>query len=55
MMNGNIKLPSFYMNILNGILLFFALYILYANFNEIKMLDTYKLLEIGRASCRERV
>lgn len=39
-----LKLPSFYMNVTNGILLLLAIYILVVNFSEIKTMESYKII-----------
>ena len=36
--------PSFYTHIISGLLVVFAIYILYANYSKIRNLETYKIL-----------
>ena len=36
--------PSFYTHVVSGLLVVFAIFILYANYSKIKMLEPYKLL-----------
>lgn len=45
-MNEVYKHPSFYAHALNGILLLLAIYILVANFGEIRTVGSYKLIVI---------
>ena len=38
--------PSFYAHAVNGILVFFAIFYLYCNYNTIKNIDNYKKMAI---------
>ena len=43
-MNKLYLLPSFYAHIINGLLLFVALFLLYKNYSKIRNLDPYNLI-----------
>lgn len=38
------RIPSFYAHVLNGILLFIALIVLFKNYSKINKIDTYKIV-----------
>lgn len=43
-MNPIYFIPSVYAHIINGILLLFALFLLYKNYSKIKNIESYKLI-----------
>lgn len=43
-MENMYRIPSFYAHILNGILLFIAVIVLFKNYSKINKIDTYKII-----------
>lgn len=43
-MENMYRIPSFYAHVLNGILLFIALIVLFKNYSKINKIDTYKIV-----------
>lgn len=43
-MENMYRIPSFYAHVLNGVLLFIAVIVLYNNYSKINKIDTYKIV-----------